>query len=383
MTIGFEAKRAFTNGTGLGHYSRTLIDSLAAYYSEHEYLLFTPKITSRYQPSQANIHVIHPTVFPSSLFTSLWRSNWVKQDLKRLNIDLYHGLSHEIPMGMHKTGIPSIVTIHDLIFERYPKQYNSIDVQIYQKKFKYACQHADKIIAISKQTKEDIISFYNIEEYKISICYQSCNEAFTQEVSAETKQRVKEYYQLPDQFFLYVGSIIERKNLLTICKGLALLKDKCDIPLVIIGDGDSYKQDVKRFIQSKGLEKQVIFLSEHPAARNAPSFSNAADFPAIYQQALCMVYPSIFEGFGIPVLEALWSKIPVITSNVSCLPETGGDAAFYIDPLNETQMADALWQMAINNTLKQEMVNKGIRHAQKFTRQACAAAVMQQYQHIK
>src|SRR4051812_7222584 len=131
MNIAFEAKRAYTNGTGLGHYSRTLISSLAGYYPENNYFLFSPKITNRFNVSlYNNVKAVTPSNFPSTFFKNLWRSSWVKNDLKKFNIDLYHGLSHEIPMGISKTGIPSTVTIHDLIFERYPKQFNLIDVNI-------------------------------------------------------------------------------------------------------------------------------------------------------------------------------------------------------------------------------------------------------------
>ena len=163
MKIGFEAKRAFTNGTGLGHYSRTLISSLAKYFVEDDYYLFTPKQTNLFKiDSIENIKTIIPTHFPASIFRSAWRSSWVKKDLVKLGIDIYHGLSHEIPFGIQNTSVKSVVTMHDLIFERNPEQYNPIDVKIYRKKFKYACVNANHIIAISHQTKNDLIDFYNI-----------------------------------------------------------------------------------------------------------------------------------------------------------------------------------------------------------------------------
>src|SRR6185503_6123802 len=117
-----------------------------------------------------------------------WRSSWVKKDLKKLKIDIYHGLSHEIPIGIHKTGIKSVVTIHDLIHERFPEQYSFVDVRIYRKKFRNACIHADKVIAISEQTKKDIIEFYKIPGNKITVCYQSCNPAFGEMVSGIEKR---------------------------------------------------------------------------------------------------------------------------------------------------------------------------------------------------
>lgn len=380
MNIGFEAKRAFTNGTGLGHYSRTLISSLAGYFPEHEYFLFTPKQTNMYNPSAFNnIHVVTPQKFPSTILKSAWRSSWVKKDLKQFGIDIYHGLSHEIPIGIQDTGIRSVVTIHDLIFERNPEQYNPIDVKIYRKKFSHACKHADKVIAISQQTKDDIIQFYGTPASKIEICYQSCNPSFGIKVSEEEKQKTKKQYSLPDKFFLYVGSIIERKNLLTICKGLKQVKERLAYPLVVIGDGGKYKEQVKAYIQQNGLNNDVFFLSEKFSNE---SFRSAKDFPAIYQLAIAMIYPSTFEGFGIPVLEALWSNIPVITSNVSCMPETGGNAAFYVDPSSEDEMANAMYFVATDEQLRANMITKGWQHAQNFTQQKCAAAVMKVYEQL-
>lgn len=382
MNIGFDAKRAFHNGTGLGHYSRTLINGLAAFFPEHEYYLFNPKPGSHYHPDTRNIHEIQPSGFFSKMFRNAWRSSGVKADLLKHNIKLYHGLSHEIPLGIQKTGIRSVVTMHDLIFERYPDQYNQVDVQIYRKKFRNAVNHADKVIAISRQTRDDLVNLYHTPNEKIEVCYQSCNPAFSVRVDSDEKKRVRQQYGLPERFFLYVGSIIKRKNLLTICKAMNMLKETNRLPLVVIGSGGSYKQSVKEYLKVEGLENRVIFLSESHEARHSRTFRNAEDFPAIYQSATAMIYPSFFEGFGIPVLEALWSRIPVITSNVSCLPETGGDAAYYVNPESESELAIAMQRVAQDEALRLSMIEKGWAHAHAFTNEKCAASVMMVYNQL-
>lgn len=382
MNIGFDAKRAYHNGTGLGHYSRNLIHSLAEYYPDHQYYLFNPKPSSLFSFTENNVHEVQPKGFLKKLFPSAWRSSWVKRDLPKLKIDLYHGLSHEIPISIHKTGIKSVVTIHDLIHERYPGQYNAIDVKIYSKKFRYACTHADKVIAISKQTKKDIIEFYKTPAERIVVCYQSCNPAFGKFVNEEEKTRVRKQYNLPDQFFLYVGSIIERKNLLNICKAIFLLRNELDIPLIVIGDGGKYKQQVKDYVKQNGLEDKIIFLSDNPSAKSSQSFQSAIDFPAIYQSAIAMIYPSFFEGFGIPVLEALRSKLPVITSNVSCLPEAGGDAAYYVNPASSAEIAAGMKKIYTDKQFADSMIEKGWQHAQNFTSQKSAEAVMNVYKNL-
>ena len=253
------------------------------------------------------------------------------------------------------------------------------DVKIYSKKFRYACEHADRVIAISEQTKRDIIDFYKTPEEKITVCYQSCNPAFGVSVSTEEKQRIKKQYSLPDEFFLYVGSIIERKNLLNVCKAMSLLKTELNIPLVVIGDGKKYKEQVKSYIKEAGLKKGIIFLSEQSSA-SLQSYKSAADFPAIYQSGIAMLYPSFFEGFGIPVLEALWSRLPVITSNVSCLPEAGGDGAYYVNPNSAEEIAAGMKKIYTDKSFADGIREKGWKHAQNFTPQKHAESVMGVYQ---
>jgi glycosyltransferase involved in cell wall biosynthesis len=382
MNIGFDAKRAYHNQTGLGHYSRTLINSLAEYYSQHQYYLFNPRSSSLFRFGHGNVHEVTPRWFPASLFRSAWRSSWVKKDLGKLNIDLYHGLSHEIPIGIQKTKVKSAVTIHDLIYERYPAQYTAIDVNIYRKKFQYACKNADKVITVSEQTKKDIIDYYSTPPEKIAVTYQSCNPVFATELTQAQKTIIQLKYGLPPKYFLYVGSIIERKNLMNICKAVFILRNEIQFPLVVIGDGGKYKQQVKDFIKQNDLEKKIFFLSEHPTARSSKSFQDARDFPAIYQSAIAMIYPSFFEGFGIPILESLWSRLPVITSAVSSLPEVGGDAAYYVDPQRAEEIAEGMRKICGDEGMANDLKERGMRQAQKFTAEICARRVMDVYQDL-
>jgi glycosyltransferase involved in cell wall biosynthesis len=382
MRIALDAKRAFHNGTGLGHYSRTLIRSLAADFPQHQYLLVNPKPGKLFSAETSNMQEINPGNWFNKLFSGFWRSNSCKRALQLLETDLYHGLSHEIPFGIEKTGIPTVVTMHDLIPERNPEQYAAWDLAIYKKKFRYACEKADRIIAISEQTKQDIIQFYKTDPGKIRVCYQSCNPAFAQRVSEEEKLRIRLKYELPDNFYLSVGSIIERKNLLNVCKALALVKQSCKIPLVVIGNGGAYKKKVTEYIREAGLQNEVIFLSDNPRFKKDPGFITATDFPAIYQSARLLLYPSYFEGFGIPVLEGLWSRIPVITSNVSCLPEAGGKGAYYVNPDKPEEIAVGMQRILEEKELASTLTALGWEHAQNFTPDKAASCVMNVYNEI-
>lgn len=387
MRIAFDAKRAFHNGTGLGHYSRTLVSSLADQFPAHEYLLLNPKASKSFPlpwdgKERSSVKEVLPSRQLDRLFPSAWRSSWCKCDLKKMGVDLYHGLSHEIPRGIDACGIRTVVTIHDLIFERYPDQYNPIDVRIYRSKFRYACEKADRIIAISEQTKRDIIEFYKIPSRKIKVCYQSCHPAFFEQVTEQERQRIRTQYQLPANYFLYVGSLIERKNLMGVIRAMQIIRDTADLPLVVIGTGGSYEKKVHRLVQELRLQNRVIFLSRSQVTRTSLSFQNAQDFPAIYQLATAMIYPSFFEGFGIPVLEALASELPVITSNVSCLPEAGGAGSLLVDPNSAEAIADAMRLVLRDPARVQSMKELGEKHAESFTPEITARRVMDLYASI-
>ncbi|MBV8253420.1 MAG: glycosyltransferase family 4 protein [Chitinophaga sp.] len=377
MKIGFDAKRAFQNNTGLGNYSRSLIDSLVLGYPENDYYLFAPRETTMYKwQNHTDLHLVTPEKAIHRWFKSAWRSRFVVDELVNTGIDIYHGLSHEIPFGIHNSGVKSVVTMHDLIFERYPSQYNPIDVITYRRKARYACEYADRVVAISEQTKQDLITYYKTPADKIDVVYQSCDPSFAQIHSQEDIQALRTRYQLPAQYFLYVGSLIERKNLLNIVTAMHTLRGSDKLPLVVLGSGSAYKKKVQSWLAANNMTDQVIFLNERGRLANA-------ELPLLYQGAAALVYPSLFEGFGIPILEALWSGTPVITSTGSCFGETAGPAAFYVDPLDTASIAGAMRQVLHQPALVEELRKKGWQHAQRFTAEKCAAAMMNVYYKLK
>jgi glycosyltransferase involved in cell wall biosynthesis len=382
MNIGYDGKRAFQNKTGLGNYSRSLLSILNHYFPKFQYILFAPKKTNLFNTdSHNNFKIIQPSNFFYKKFPALWRRKGIVKQIDQAHLDIYHGLSNELPKNIEKLNIKTVVTIHDLIFERFPKTYHLDERYTHRWKIKRACKIADAVIAISEQTKNDLIELYGVSPQKITVCYQSCNPIFEKTISEIEKNNVKKKYQLPDQFFLFVSSITARKNLIAICRAMIVLKDTLTIPLVIIGDGKIEKNEVKQLMKENGMEHRLLFLNELSEAKEN-SFTTAADFPAIYQQALALVYPSVFEGFGLPILEALWSGLPVICSNVSSMPEVAEDAALYFAPDDTNQLAQHLQAIASDQQLVEILKDKGRAQAKKFSTENYANQIIKIYKSL-
>lgn len=366
MKIGFDGKRAANNLTGLGNYSRSLIAHLANYFPQNQYFVYSPKVKDNPQIKFfTNLKGIHLKLPETKGI--LWRTLGIKKQLINDKIDLFHGLSHELPIGIHHTGIPSIVTIHDLIFIRYPQNFGLIDRLIYGIKTKYACQHANRIIAISEQTKRDIIAFYKTDPDKIEVIYQSCDDSFKSMATEELKKQVKEKYQLPAKYILNVGTIETRKNLVALIRALKRIDE--DYKLIVIGKRTSYFKLVEDEIQKLNLQNRVTFLQHIPFT----------DLPVIYQMASVFAYPSVFEGFGIPIIEALYSNVPVVAATGSCLEEAGGPNSLYVQPDDHIALSKAINSILKNPSLKTDMIEKGLNYVQKFNNENISRQMIELY----
>ncbi len=368
MLIGFDSKRAFYNRSGLGNYSRSTIELLSKYKPDNKYILYTPKITNSIQfIDNENVTTVIPDGFLRKKLSSYWRSFSLGKTIRKDKIDVYHGLSNELPKDIQKSGAKLVVTIHDLIFLRFPELYKYIDRKIYYNKFKFSCDAADKIIAISEQTKADIINYFNINENKIDVVYQGCSPIFYNKIDIEKRNNILSEYKLPKKYILYVGTIEERKNVLSVIKALHM--GGIDIPLVILGKPSPYYEKIKEYISKHNMDKQVSIFHSMPFKH----------FPEIYQSALLMIYPSIFEGFGIPILESLNSGTPVITSKGGCFSETGGNSAYYVNPLDIHEISEAIKKVAKDEKLRRKMISSGYEHAAKFREESIADNLMNVY----
>ena len=386
MNIGFDAKRAAQNRTGLGNYSRFVIRILSEKFAGNQYHLYTPKPHRmpylQEIPTLKHLFLHFPPQGKWSRLRSLWRVWGITKDIQKDGIHIFHGLSNELPLNIGTPeqrkmkaggkGCKYIVTVHDLIFIHTPQYYHWIDRQIYNFKFRRACLCADRVIAVSEYTKQEIMHYYHTPESKIDVVYQGCDPVFSQEIEEGKLQEVKARYQLPDKFVLYVGSIEERKNLMLVAKAMAKLNRRAAIHVVAVGRRTAYVDKIQDFLKAQGIEHLFHFYHQVPYA----------DLPSFYKWASTFAYPSRIEGFGIPLLEAISSGVPAIGCTGSCLEEAGGPNSIYVNPDDAQGMADAILRTCTDEDLRQHMISEGKKYALNFSDEKLSHDLMKVYENL-
>ncbi len=389
MKIGFDAKRAAQNRTGLGNYSRFVIRILSERFADNQFHLYVPKPHRMPYlseiPTLGKLSLHFPPKGIWSKLRSVWRVWGMRKDIEHDGIDLFHGLSNELPLNI---GSPEgrkkamgdkrtryIVTIHDLIFLHTPQYYHWTDRQIYNFKFRRACQCADRVIAVSEYTKREIMHYYHTPEEKIDVVYQGCDPVFAKGIEESKLREVREKYHLPPHFVLYVGSIEERKNLMLVARAMAEIKKDAhtaDIHVVAVGRHTPYVEQIRAYLKEQGLEHLFHFHHKVPYE----------DLPSFYKLAATFAYPSRIEGFGIPLLEAITSGVPAIGCTGSCLEEAGGPDSLYVNPDDAKAMANAILRTCTDESLRQRMTTKGKEYARLFSDVQLSHALMTAYRKV-
>ena len=374
IKIGLDAKRIVRNGTGLGSYGRTLANDLAA-VGGLDLLLYAPDMGRQdlrgQVPERQNLHYCYPNgLYSLSFCKSLWRTRGIAAQARKDGVQIFHGLSGELPVGIRKRGIKTVVTIHDLIFMRHPEYYNSIDVKIYTRKFRHALREADRIVAISECTKRDICELGGVEAERVDVIYQSCAKRFSDIPTDRGLWQVRNKYGLPDRYILNVGSIEQRKNVLLAVKALHRLPD--DVALVIVGRHTPYADEVGQYVKENGLCGRVLMLNGVPDE----------DLPALYRMADAFVYPSRYEGFGIPIIEAIRLGLPVVACTGSCLEEAGGPDSLYVGPDDDEAMAHAISQVLYGVEGRERRIELSQAYVERFENTGAAQRFADLYREI-
>jgi len=348
--------------TGVGNYTRNIIKSAK------ENNLIVEEIN--YKKTGKNT-VIYKNFFENKKFEKLLWYLSLPFRIKKEKNSIIHNTSG-IPNFFHFKN-KYIFTIHDLTILIYPKTHTLGSKLLLKLFLPRTLKYADEIVAMSENTKKDLIKFFpKIDKNKIKVVYPYASEDFKLISDKELLTKCKNKYNLPEKFFLYVGTLEPRKNIINLLKAISQNYSKLKIPLVIVGKkGWKYKSFFETY-KRLNLEDIVIFTG----------FVDQEDLPEIYNLALCLIYPSYYEGFGLPPLEAMKCGIPVITSNVSSLPEVVGDAEIMIDPDDVNQLDHEMYKVATNETLRKKMIQQGFERAKKFNRSSFSKGIMNIYKEL-
>lgn len=375
MTIGYDAKSIVGDVAGIGNYARTLVNDIEKVVKPTTMLyLYAPdrgnSALRRQITENQHMQYIYLKGYNGAIARCMWHMKGIVKDLVRDGVNIYHGLSGELPMGIKEAGIKTVVTIHDLVFMRYPQYYNWLERKIMEWKFYKTCHEADRIIATSECTKRDIMLYGDVPANKIDVIYQSCGSFYKLPESEKKMQEVHTSYMLPERYIVNVGTIEERKNVLLAVKALRLLPE--EISLVVVGKSTPYADKVKKYVAENGLKDRVLFLHNVPTD----------DLPAIYQMAEACVYPSRYEGFGLPVIEAIQSGLPVVACKGSCLEEAGGNSTLYVDPDDVYAMAHAIKLTLKGAPARDERIAEGLQYISRFENNNVAQSVVDLYNEI-
>ena len=364
MVIGFDAKRAFHNYRGLGSYSRSVIAGLCKHHPENQYHLYDSRVPPKGGWSEwcGEVHNYGTTL------KSIKRTLGIGLNLRKQGIDIYHGLSNEIPYNYFKNSTRMVVTIHDILFLKRKGDYPYLDQKIYTAKTRYAIKNADLVIAVSKNTKQDLINHYSIQESKVSIIPPICDALFFQQQNRLELNAFAVNNKLPDKFLLFVGALTPNKNLLVVIKALEMIKDQ---HLVIVGQGPQQFQ-VLNEIRNRNLCGRVHLISDLPVSKEKLAM--------IYKLADYTIVPSFYEGFGLPIIESLASGTPVICSDT--LSTTCGQGGLTFEPSNANDLAEILMTYPKGCTNYDEYQKKGMIHANQFKAKQLSHELFAQYERL-
>lgn len=358
MNLGFDAKRYFHNFTGLGNYSRDLVDTLTSHFPDNKYFLFDK------HPSTLELPANTIAVVPIAK-RFLWRERGMVHDVKRFRLDVFHGLSNELPWGRWPSNTKKVVTMHDVIFRRFPTQYNWPDRMIYDKKTSHAVKIADAIICTSQATADDLTTYYQAKESKLKVVYQTCGVQHWKQYEDSEVQGFRNRHNLPGSFILYVSSFQERKNHIRLLEALHESNDK-STKIVVAGKMGNTFKTCTDYVKEKAMENQVRFIND----------LSAAELPLLYRCAQSFIYPSMIEGFGIPLLEAACAGLPIAANDIPVFREIAPSNSLFFDISNLKSMVSCI------SELKNLKTSNSLQHLERFKPEFAASTMMDIYKKL-
>lgn len=369
MIIGFDASRAFLqNRTGTENYSYQLLTHLARLDTENTYLVYVRPNFSMYTSE------VYTSIWPENFqfitlnFPRFWTQAGLALQTFKDKLDLLFVPAHTLPL-MGKPGLKTVVTVHDLGAEYLPVMHQ-LKQLIYLKLMTHLqIKSASKIIAVSKATKQDLIKKVGIDPDKVEVVYEGVDRRVFKPVKGDTLINTLNKFELEKgKYFLFVGTIQPRKNLDRLIKAFSLFVSRgpsslspLETKLILVGGEGWLADEIYKLPKKLGIEDRVKFLGR----------VEGKDLPALYSGTIGLTMPSLFEGFGLPILEAMSCGCPVLTSNISSMPEVAGKAAILVNPDSVSEIVDGMRKL-LDDRVRDKLIDNGFKQVEKFSWEKCA-----------
>jgi glycosyltransferase involved in cell wall biosynthesis len=370
MRIGIDATNLNSGWAGLGQYVSNLARSLSEVDRENQYFIFArPKIQSELKIKSSNFQFVNINQ-PYRPLRLAWEQYGLPLQVKRRGIDILHSPHYTMPV------IPScktVVTFHDMTYKLHPELHRPFHRHFFPRMMNWSARHADQLITVSESTRTDAIRLIGVDPNKVTSIPLAASEQYRQLQASDVKETCARYNLIPGQFLCYVGVLEPRKDVPLLIKAYSKIADSINgMPLVIIGKKGWMFDEIFRQITDLGLEKQI----------KIPGYVSTSDLVGLYNGAKVFVYPSRYEGFGLPILEAMQCGTPVITTNISSMPEVAGGAAVLITPGNVDELVAAMRKVLTDPGLAESLSRKGIARASDFSWRRCARETLQVYKTV-
>lgn len=390
MKIGIDCSLVLSQMAGIGQYTFNLVKNLIKLDQENNYLLYPVfeynrdysfYVKNLQELKHQNVKIAYQNL-PKKIVKGLWNkklsnfnSNLIDLEnyLKFGNIDLLHSTTFYLPKFKKKC--TKVVTIYDVSFMTHPEHHTAETIENCTKGTKEAVNIADIILVISEHTKKDLIEYFKVSADKIIVTYLGKDESFRKVNDSIFINNFLAKHNLPKDYILFVGSLEPRKNVKGLIKAYAQLSEqlKQNYPLVITGAKGWLNSDIYPLVQDLKLEKYLHFTG----------YITQEEMPLLYSQSSLFVYPSLYEGFGLPVLEAMACEVPVITSNISSIPEiTGENGAILINPNNDEELSNKIKEVLESSILAENLAKNGKLQSEKFSWENCAKETLKIYQSL-
>jgi glycosyltransferase involved in cell wall biosynthesis len=370
MKIGLDARGAiWYRGTGIGTYTYQLIKNLYVLDKKNEYRFFWPG--DEYKNLDPTVDEIFNSIERSK--DKFWEEVHIPMSVEQEKIDLFHVPQNGIGLPLKK-GCLNVVTVHDLIPYIYPETVGKGYLKIFLNEMPRIMEQSDLVITVSEHSKRDIQRIFNLPEEKVVVTYEAPESVYRPIEKGEAKEFVKERFGIDRPYVLYIGGFSPRKNVKGLINAFYEIQDQIpkDTALVLVGKEARDFDETVMLVDALRLRDRVIFTG----------FAAVPELPLLYNAADLCVYPSFYEGFGLPPLEAMACGTPVITSNTSSIPEVTGDAAVLVNPHDMYDLADKIKQVLNSPELQEKMREDGLAQASNFTWEKCARETLGLYEKL-